>query len=99
MSQDGAFDSHCRFSGRDFVQNDCPGGGFWSCVSGVCQGFEFSWVVAVTDGIDSHITISYFSVIHVDPDEISLDEEDINDPFIHVNMKDIRTYSKEHLQQ
>ena len=39
-------------------------------------------------------TISYFSV--VDPDEIILDEEDINDPFIHVNIKDIRTHSKEH---
>ena len=49
--------------------------------------------VAVTDDIDSHITI-YFSV--VEPDEIILDEEDINDPFIHVNIKDIRTYSKEH---
>ena len=36
MSQDGAFDSHCRFPGRAFVQNDCPGGGFWSCVSAVC---------------------------------------------------------------
>ena len=36
--------------------------------------------MAFTDDIDSHITISYFSV--VDPDEIILDEEDINDPFI-----------------
>ena len=30
-------------------------------------------------------TISYFSV--VDPDEIILDDEDINDPFIHVNIE------------
>ena len=89
MSQDGTFDSHCHFSGRTFVQNDCPGGGFWSCVSGVCS--------RRTDDIDSHITVSPFSVI--DPDEIILDEEDINDPFIHVNIKDIRTYSKEHLRQ
>ena len=44
--------------------------------------------------IATFFTISYFSV--VDPDEIILDEEDINDPFIHVNIKDIRTYSKEH---
>ena len=53
--------------------------------------------VAVTDDIDSHIAMSHFSV--VDPDEIILNEEDINDPFIHVNIKDIRTYSgysKEH---
>ena len=39
-------------------------------------------------------TVSYFSV--VDPDEIIFDEEDTNGPFIHVNIKDIRTYSKEH---
>ena len=36
MSQDRAFDSHCHFMGRAFVQDDCPRGGFWSCVSGVC---------------------------------------------------------------
>ena len=77
MTQDGAFDCHCRFLLRAFVQNVD---------------------VAVTYKIDSHITISYFSV--GDPDEIILDEEDhTNDPFIHVNMKDIRSYSKEHLQQ
>ena len=66
------------------------GEGFGVASTGVFSQEE----VAVTDGIDSHIFISYFSV--VDPDEIILDEEDINDPFIHVNIKDIRTYSKEH---
>ena len=66
------------------------------------EGFELCLrclskeVAAVTDEIDSHITISYFSV--VDPYEIILDEEDINDPFIHVNMKEIGT-CKEHMQQ
>ena len=53
--------------------------------------------MAVIDEIGSHVTVSYFSV--VDPDEIISDEEDVNDPSIHVNMKDIRTFSKEHLQQ
>ena len=92
MSQDGAFDSHCCFPRRAFVQNDCPGGEFWSCVSGVCPRRR----QAVTDDLDSHITTSYMYFSVVDPDEIILDEEDINDPFIHVNMKDIRTYSKGH---
>ena len=51
--------------------------------------------VAVTDDIDSHI-IYYIIFFCCRSDEIILDEEDINDPFIHVNIKDIRTYSKEH---
>ena len=91
MSQHRAFDSHCHFLGRAFVQNDCPGGGFWSCVSGVCPRRRWQLLMTL---IATLFTISYFSV--VDPDEIILDEEDINDPFIHVNIKDIRTYSKEH---
>ena len=35
MSQDRAFDSHCHFLGRAFVQSDCPGEGFGV----VSQGF------------------------------------------------------------
>ena len=72
---------------------DCPGG----MVLELCLKCLSQEEMEVTDDIDSHVTISYLSV--VDPDEIILDEEDINDPFIHVNIKDIRTYSKEHLQQ
>ena len=50
VSQDRAFDSHCHFLGRAFVQNDCPRGGFWSCIRGLSQE-----EVAVTNDIDSHI--------------------------------------------
>ena len=91
MSQDRAFDSDCRFLGRAFVQNDCPIGGFWSCVSGVCPRRRWQLLMTL---IAISFTVSYFSV--VDPDEIFSDEENINDPFIHINIKEIRTYSKEH---
>ena len=68
MSQDRAFDSHCHFLGRAFVQNDCPKERALQLhLRGLSQE-----EVAVTDDIDSHIFISYFSV--VDPDEIILDE-------------------------
>ena len=92
MSQDWAFDTHFRFPGRALYKMIVLGRVLELCLRGL-----FWEEVAVTDDINSHITRSYFD--DVDPDEIILDEEDLNDPFIHVNMKDIRTYSKGNLQQ
>ena len=59
MSQDRAFDSHRHFLGRAFVQDDCPRQRILGLhLMGLSQE-----EVAVTDDIDSHIFISYFSVV------------------------------------
>ena len=55
MSQVGAFDSHCRFPGRAFVQNDCPRGGFWSCVSGVCPRRKWHLLMTLIATLLYHI--------------------------------------------